>query len=182
MIRKILVAGLALGPLVAVIDGLPDVVRGSITGSIVSNLLLVLGCALLLTEEEDVDARSLRWNLGLVIVAVLLLLMPSIPGWHGTPERHSLALASIPIAVLLLVLYAVVTRRNLSRRRRTARRPAPESWSLRGALLTLAVATCATAVVSEILVHTLEGFAKSVGLSRFFVSTVIVAIVGNAAE
>src|SRR5207302_4797811 len=55
-------------------------------------------------------------------------------------------------------------------------------WSLRHALLTLAIATGATAVVSEILVHTLEGFSKSVGLSRFFVSAVIVAIVGNAAE
>jgi Ca2+:H+ antiporter len=169
--------------LFAISDGLPDVVRGSITGSIVSNLLLVLGLALVATEEEDVDARSLRSNLGLVILAVLLLLIPSIPGWHGSPERHSLAIASIPVAVVLLVFYVRETHRNLSRRRRTGRPPAtPESWSLKNALITLAIATGATAVVSEILVHTLEGFAKSVGLSRFFVSTVIVAIVGNAAE
>jgi Ca2+:H+ antiporter len=169
--------------LFAIADGLPDVVRGSITGSIVSNLLLVLGLALVATEEEDVDARSLRSNLGLVILAVLLLLIPSIPGWHGSPERHSLAVASIPVAVILLVVYVRETRRNLTRRKRRAPKPpAPEGWSLRNALLTLAAATAATAVVSEILVHTLEGFASSVGLSRFFVSTVIVAIVGNAAE
>ena len=170
--------------LYAINDGLPDVVRGSITGSIVSNLLLVLGFALVATEEDDVDARSLRWNLGLVMLAVILLLIPSVPGWHGSPERHTLAVASIPVAVVLLIVYIVVTRRNLGRRRRQAGRPAatPESWSLRSALLTLAAATAATAVVSEILVHTLEGFASSVGLSRFFVSTVIVAIVGNAAE
>jgi Ca2+:H+ antiporter len=169
--------------LFAISDGLPDVVRGSITGSIVSNLLLVLGLALAVTEEEDVDARSLRSNLGLVILAVLLLLIPSVPGWHGSPERHSLAVASIPVAVILLVFYVRETRRNLSRRKRTGPRPATaEGWSLRSALITLAVATGATAVVSEVLVHTLEGFAKSVGLSRFFVSTVIVAIVGNAAE
>ena len=170
--------------LYAINDGLPDVVRGSITGSIVSNLLLVLGFALVATEEDDVDARSLRWNLGLVMLAVILLLIPSVPGWHGSPERHTLAVASIPVAVVLLVVYVLVTRRNLGRRRKRTGRPAatPESWSLRNALLTLAAATAATAVVSEILVHTLEGFASSVGLSRFFVSTVIVAIVGNAAE
>ena len=60
--------------------------------------------------------------------------------------------------------------------------PSPRSWSLRNALITLGIATGVTVLVSEILVHTLEGFAKSAGLSRFFVSAVIVAIVGNAAE
>ena len=169
--------------LFAISDGLPDVVRGSITGSIVSNLLLVLGFALVATDEEDLDARSLWSSLGLVIWAALLFLIPSVPGWHGSPERHSLAIASIPVAIVLLVLYVGQTWQNLQRRRK-ASRPAPhaESWSLRNALVILAVATGATAVVSEIMVHTLEGFAKSAGLSRFFVSAVIVAIVGNAAE
>lgn len=167
--------------LFAVGDGLPDVVRGSITGSIVSNLLLVLGLALVATDEEDLDARSLWSSLGLVVWAVLLFLIPSVPGWHGSPERHSLAIASIPVAVILLVFYVGQTWENL-RRKRAARPPTADSRSLRKALATLAVATGATAVVSEILVHALEGFAKSAGLSRFFVSAVIVAIVGNAAE
>src|SRR5439155_9235084 len=60
--------------------------------------------------------------------------------------------------------------------------PSAQSWSLSNALLTLAAATGLTAMVSEILVHSLEGFATSAGLSRFFVSAVIVAIVGNASE
>jgi Ca2+:H+ antiporter len=168
--------------LFAVSDGLPDVVRGSITGSIVSNLLLVLGLALAVTDEEDVDAGTLRSNLSLLILAVLLFLIPSVPGWHGSPERHSLAIASVPIAVVLLVFYCWQTWRNLRRKRGQKKQPSPQSWSLRNALLTLAVATGLTAMVSEILVHALEGFAKSAGLSRFFVSAVIVAIVGNAAE
>ena len=167
--------------LFAVSDGLPDVVRGSITGSIVSNLLLVLGLALAVTDEEDVDAGTLRSNLSLVILAVLLFLVPSVPGWHGSPERHSLAVASIPVALVLLAFYVWQTWRNL-RRKQARRTPHPASWSLRKALVTLALATGATAVVSEIMVRTLEGFAKSAGLSRFFVSAVIVAIVGNAAE
>ena len=168
--------------LFAVADGLPDVVRGSITGSIVSNLLLVLGLAIAVTDEEDVDASTLRSNLSLVILAVLLFLIPSVPGWHGSPERHGLAVASIPVAIVLLGFYVWQTWRNLRRRRETRKPPHPQSWSLRDALLTLGLATAATAVVSEIMVHALEGFAKSAGLSRFFVSAVIVAIVGNAAE
>ena len=166
----------------AIADGLPDVVRGSITGSIVSNLLLVLGFSLVATKEENIDKPSLLSSLGLVVWAAILCLVPSVPGWHGDPDRHTLAVATIPIAVILLVFYAGQTWFNVRGRRTAHRAPAPESWSLRNALAILAVATVATAIVSEILVHTLEGFADAAGLSQFFVSAVIVAIVGNAAE
>jgi Ca2+:H+ antiporter len=173
--------------LFAISDGLPDVVRGSITGSIVSNLLLVLGFALVATDEEDIHRGSLVSNLGLVVWASLLLLIPSVPGWSGDPDRHSLAIATIPVAVILLLFYFGQTSINLRKdrdehRKEAAKSPGPQTLSLRKALVALAVATAITAVVSEILVHTLEGFADSVGLSQFFVSAVIVAIVGNAAE
>jgi Ca2+:H+ antiporter len=172
--------------LFAIGDGLPDVVRGSITGSIVSNLLLVLGLALVATDREQLNRRSLMANLALVAWAALLLLVPTIPGWHGNPDRHSLAIATIPVAAILLVLYAGTTFDNLRRSRArhlaAEHEPDPHSWSLRNALVTLGLATGMTALVSEILVHSLEGFARSAGLSRFFVSAVIVAIVGNAAE
>jgi Ca2+:H+ antiporter len=167
----------------AISDGLPDVVRGSITGSIVSNLLLVLGFALVATDEERLDRRSLVSNLGLVVWATLLFLIPSIPGWHGDPDRHALAVASIPVAIILLIVYFGQTGMNLRRHRQaTDAEPREQAWSLPSALLLLGAATAVTALVSEILVHTLEGFASSVGLSQFFVSVVIVAIVGNAAE
>ena len=169
----------------AINDGLPNVVRGSIAGSIVSNVLLVLGLALVLTEEERVDRRSLAGQLGLLGLAVLLFLVPSIPGWHGDPNRHSLAVATIPVAAVLLVLYVVYTVRGLKRHRalHAASDAAPAiGWTLKTALVALAVATALTAIVSEILVHSLDAFAHSVGLSQFFVAIVIVAIVGNAAE
>jgi Ca2+:H+ antiporter len=142
----------------------------------------VLGLSLVATSEEKIDTRSLFSNLGLVVWATLLFLIPSVPGWHGDPDRHSLAVATIPVAVVLLVFYAGETARNLRRRRGRPRASEPEGWSLRNALVILAVATVATAIVSEILVHTLEGFADAAGLSQFFVSAVIVALVGNAAE
>jgi Ca2+:H+ antiporter len=172
--------------LFAVSDNLPDVVRGSIAGSIVSNLLLVLGVAILLGDERRLDRTSLMANLGLVVWAVLLFLIPSIPGWSGNPDRHSLAVATIPVSVLLLLLYAGATYQGLKRHRQqheeAGEEAAKSSWSLRNALLTLGAATAMTAVVSEVLVHSLEGFAQAAGLSTFFVSAVIVAIVGNAAE
>src|SRR5438445_4004711 len=59
--------------LIAVADGLPVVVRGSLTGSVVSNLLLVLGAAMIAGGEGKVDARSLRWQLATVFGAVTLL-------------------------------------------------------------------------------------------------------------
>src|SRR5438093_240185 len=71
--------------LFAIADGLPDVVRGSITGSIVSNVLLVLGFAILLGGPRELDRVSLLRQLGIVLAAVLLFLVPSIPGWHGNP-------------------------------------------------------------------------------------------------
>jgi Ca2+:H+ antiporter len=167
---------------IAVNDNLPSVVRGSMAGSVVSNILLVLGLALLFGEDRaELDRRSLLGQLGLVIVAVLLLLIPSIPGWNGNPNRHSLALLSIGPAVVLLGLYLAVTIADLRRR------PAHEvtnatGWSLRLSLVVLGVTTAATAVISEILVHSLEAFAKAAHLSEFFIAIVIVAIVGNAAE
>jgi Ca2+:H+ antiporter len=171
--------------LFAIGDGLPNVVRGSIAGSIVSNVLLVLGFALVLTREERVDRRSLAGQLGLVGLAVLLFLVPSIPGWHGDPNRHALAVVTIPVAAVLLVVYLAYTINGLRRHRAlhaASDAQAADGWTLRTALLALTGATVLTAIVSEILVHSLDSFARSAGLSQFFVAIVIVAIVGNAAE
>jgi Ca2+:H+ antiporter len=168
--------------LVAVADNLPDVVRGSLAGSVISNILLVLGAAMTVgPDHAQLQRRSLLWQLGLVAAAVVLLLVPSVPGFHGDPNRHSLALLSIGPSVALLALYLLVTVVGL-RRREHDESPGDPGWSLRKSLVALALATAATAVTSEILVHSLQDFAKAAGLSQFFISIVIVAVVGNAAE
>ena len=166
----------------AIQHGLPDIVRGSIAGSVVSNLLLVLGLTMIAGQGE-VDRRSLLPQLGLVLVAVAAFLVPSLPGWHGDPDRGSLFALTVPVAAVLLVLYVGASTLNL-RRHRLAR-PAPGSdggWSMRRALVALGLATAATALVSEVLVGSLTSFGDALGLSDFFVAVVIVAIVGNAAE
>ncbi len=171
--------------LFAVADGLPGVVRGSLSGSIFGNLLLVLGFALVLGPGQ-IDRRSLVPQLGLVALAVLLFLAPSAPAFTGEHERHSLAILTLPVAVILLLIYAAERFRSLRRHRlahsESGKEASKESWSMPVALAVLGVATVATALVSEILVHSLDAFGHEVGLSQFFLSAIVVAIVGNAAE
>jgi Ca2+:H+ antiporter len=169
--------------LFAIADGLPNVVRGTIAGSVVSNILLVLGLAMIAGGDGKVDTRSLRLQLGAVFGAVLLLLVPSVPRWAGARSTHTLYIVTLPIAALLLLAYLAITIHNLRIHRDAAREDAHASaWSLKKALGWLTVATAATALVSEVLVHSLEEFGHAVGIGEFFIAVVIVAIVGNAAE
>jgi Ca2+:H+ antiporter len=170
--------------LFAVADALPGVVRGSLTGSVVSNILLVLGAAMIAGGDGDVDARSLRWQLFAVFGAVALLTIPSAFAWGGgSHDSHGLYILSIPISAVLLFAYLGITWQNLRIHRSAERVEARESaWSLKRSLVALGLATAATAIVSEILVHSLGHFGKAVGLNEFFIAVVIVAIVGNAAE
>jgi Ca2+:H+ antiporter len=172
--------------LLAVNEGLTEVVRGSLTGSVVGNLLLVLGFSLLFGGRGPLDRESSIVSLALVAVAVLAFLIPSIPGWQGDPDRRSLAEVSLWVSIVLLLLYVGVTWYSLRRHHQlhVTAEPADleDAWTLPRALVVLAAATVVTALVAETLVHTLEAFAEELGLTEFFVAAVIVAIVGNAAE
>jgi Ca2+:H+ antiporter len=170
--------------LFAVGADLPVVVRGSLSGSVISNLLLVYGVTQVAGPDgARIDRRSLLTQIGLVGIAVVALAVPTALGYTGPPERHTVVVASVPVVIVLLLLYLVVVGRNLRRHRsREREEPSEGSWTLSTALVALAVATGGTAWVSEILVHSLGAFAKAVGLSQFFIAVVIVAIVGNAAE
>jgi len=173
--------------LIAVGDGLTEVVRGSLTGSVVGNLLLVLGFSLAFGGKGKLDRTSSLQAFALIGLATVLFLIPSVPSWHGDPNRHALAVISVPISIVLLAVYLVMTAISLRRHRQLhvdadGDGHATGGWSLRHALVVLGIATVATAFVAEILVGSLETFADQVGLSDFFVAAVIVAIVGNAAE
>jgi Ca2+:H+ antiporter len=171
--------------LFAVHEGLTEVVRGSLTGSVIGNLLLVLGFSLLFGGRGELDRESSFVSFGLVGLATLLFLIPSIPGWDGNPERHALARLSLPVSIVLLLVYVAVTWYTLRQHRRryvVDETTTFEAWSFPVSLLVLAAATVMTAFVAEILVHTLETFAEKAHLTDFFVAAVIVAIVGNAAE
>jgi Ca2+:H+ antiporter len=171
--------------IIALSEGLTEVVRASLVGSIAGNLLLVLGFTLLFGREGVIDRRSAYISLGLVGFAALLVLFAAVPGFHGDPDRRSLAELSLPVAALLLIVRITVTRYALRRQRQLFAAAEPEEdvgWPFPTAIIVLGLVTVATAFVTETLVGTLQAFADAAHLSEFFVAVVIVAIVGNATE
>ncbi len=170
--------------IVAISDGLTEVVRASLVGSIVGNLLLVLGFTLLFGRTGDIDRRSAYVSLGLVGLATVLVLIPAVVGFHGDPDRRSLAELALPFAVVLLVVRVTVTRLALRRQRQLYSSAEPEEggWPFATAVGVLGLATVVTALLTQTLVGTLQAFADQAHLSEFFVAIVIVAIVGNATE
>jgi Ca2+:H+ antiporter len=171
--------------LFAVSEGLNEVVRGSLTGSVVGNLLLVLGFSLVFGGRGELDRQSTFVSLGLVALATVLFLIPAIPALDGDPERREIAQLSVIPAVILLIVYLVVTYISLRRHHALHVADEPEemmAWTLPISMVVLALATAVTALVAEILVGSIDEFSEKVGLSDFFVAAVIVAIVGNAAE
>ena len=119
-----------------------------------------------------------------MLVAALAFLVTAVPSWHGDPERHSLAVLSLPVSIVVLLVYVSATWWQLRkhRRRHTAPELADGVWRLSTSVAVLAAATAVTALIAEILVGSIETFAEQAHLSDFFVAAVIVAIVGNAAE
>jgi Ca2+:H+ antiporter len=170
--------------IIAVSEGLTAIVRASLVGSIASNLLLVLGFTLLFAPAGNIDRRSAYISLGLVGLTSLAVLVVAVPGFHGDPDRRSLAELSLPVAAVLLIVRLTVTRYALRRQRQLY--PTSEleggGWPLPAAIAVLGVATIVTAVVTETLLGSLRAFADAAHLSEFFVAVVIVAIVGNATE
>ena len=154
--------------LIAVNEGLTEVVRGSLTGSVVSNLLLVLGASLVAGGRGQLDRWSSFLSFGLLAFATVLFLIPAIPGWEGDPDRDSLAALAVPVSIVLLLVYVGVTWYSLRRHARlhVASDAEVSGWSLRASLLALAVATLVTVFVAEVLVGTLEVFAEEVGPQR----------------
>jgi len=170
--------------LIAINEGLTQVVRGSLVGSVVGNLLLVLGFSLFAGGRGEVERWSSFLSFALVGLAIGLFLIPSVASWSSGADAQNVVHLSVPVSIALLVVYAGVTIYSLRRHHVVHLSSDTEisGWSLKAALAALGIATVVTALVAETLVGSLEVFADRVGLSDFFVAAVIVAIVGNAAE
>lgn len=168
--------------------GLFEVVRGSLTGSVIGNLLLVLGFSLLVARRgattRPLNRRTILLALGQVALAVLAFLLPAAVHWSGGGDGLLRPYALPPMAVLL-GLYLVTTATSVRRETRVHRAGGVVTdphWTLPTALTVLGLATLATVAVTEILTGSIQTFADETGLGDFFVAGVIVAIVGNAAE
>ena len=103
--------------LIAVHEGLTQVVRGSLAGSVVGNLLLVLGFSLFAGGRGEIERWSSFLAFALIAFAIGLFLIPSIPSWSGNPDAQRIVDLSIPVAIALLIVYVAVTVYMLRRHR-----------------------------------------------------------------
>jgi Ca2+:H+ antiporter len=192
---ELIIALFALG------KGLQEVVKASIVGSIIGNILLVLGAAMLAggigRDKQRFSKTGASIQTSMLMLAAAALIMPAIfelvegkglpsPGaesihYGGTVEHLSLAVAIVLIATYVIGLFfSLKTHRDIFN---------PEyededswGWSTRTSVIALAIAGVLVGIMSEVLVGSITEASHSIGLSEFFIGVIVVAIVGNAAE
>lgn len=185
---ELVIAGLALRA------GLIDLVKASITGSILGNLLLVLGAAQLAGglkfKSQKINRHLTGMSSTLLVVAVLGLVMPAVFfAAHPDPTRRATVRMSewtaglLIIGYLLSLVYSMVTHKaSFNEGGDVAHHETPPHWSLRKAVIVLIAAAGTIGVLSEFLVGSTEEAVKSLGLSHMFVGLIVIPIIGNAAE
>jgi Ca2+:H+ antiporter len=172
-----------------ILDDQVDIVKASLTGSIIGNLLLVLGLSFLLGglkhEEQTYNARAATIHATSLVLAVTGLLMPALFALGGRESFAQREVVSGTVAAVLIILYAAALLFTLVTHEHLFRTPSPEEqpeWSRRQAVGLLLVATAFVALEAEFLVSSLEPALEDLGLSEFFVGLIVIPIIGNAAE
>jgi Ca2+:H+ antiporter len=193
---ELIIALFALGA------GLHEVVKASIVGSIMGNILLVLGAAMffggLKRDRQYFNRTAASSQASMLLLAAAALVMPAIyelvdgsglpkPGaervhYDTTVQGLSAAVACVLIASYVAGLwFSLKTHRDLFNPESDDSKHG-EPWTVRKSVIALAIAGVAVGVMSEILVSSISDAAESLGLSEFFIGVIVVAIVGNAAE
>lgn len=185
--------------IVALSKGLTGVVKASITGSIIGNILLVMGVSILggglKFSEQRFNKTAARASATTLTLAAVGLTIPTVfhittaagrSTWNSATEQK----LSLAIAVVLFVTYAcvlsfeLITHKQLytleSQKREEGRKG--NGWSVSKSLLVLIVATCLVALMSEFLVGAVEIARSALGLTEVFVGVIVIAVIGNAAE
>jgi Ca2+:H+ antiporter len=183
--------------------GLHEVVKASLVGSVLGNLLLVLGVAALAGGRKRVsqqfDATAAGVQALILLLAVTALIMPAVfalvggdgltlPSEQAVNYPSDVAQLSVGVAIVLLVgygsalIFSLRTHRDLFNPSFGKEDHLGTPWSVRRSVVMLALAGAVAAVMSEILVGTITEASEAIGLSRFFVGIVVVAVISNAAE
>jgi Ca2+:H+ antiporter len=184
--------------LFALDKGLTGVVQAALIGSVLSNVLLVLGCAFvaggLRHGTQRFDPEEPRLNASLLLLVVAALLVPTLADRLGTPAAAHISALSDACAIALLIVYAATVPFYLRRRvvaetaAADASDPAPAEpkppppWPLSLSITLLAVGSLGAALASDWFVSPLEPAIRSLGLSQTFTGLVVVAIASNAVE
>ncbi len=187
----------------ALIAGLQEVVKASLVGSVIGNILLVLGASMVAggfnRERQTFNQTAAMAQSAMLLLALVALIMPTVfEALHGgklpgvgtelvraRPETLNLSFA---VSIVLMATYVLGLVFSL-RTHRALFNPFDEEeeeheggWSVKKSIVMLAIAGAAVGVMSEILVGSISEAAELIGLSPFFIGLFVVAIVGNAAE
>jgi Ca2+:H+ antiporter len=189
--------------LFALNKGLHEVVKASLVGSILGNILLVLGASMFIgglrRDRQYFDRTAASAQSLMLLLAIAALVVPAIyelvegkglpaPGAEIVDYDPTVEHLSLAVAIVLLVTYGAGLLFSLKTHRSLFNPPGGEEeehgeiWPIRKSVIALAIAGVAVGVMSEILVGSISEAAESIGLSEFFVGVIVVAIVGNAAE
>ena len=184
-------------------EGLQEVVKASIVGSVIGNLLLVLGAAMLVgglpRAKQTFNATAAGAQSAMLFLALAALILPALfqlihgGGLPGVGDERidfgsDLEKLSFGVAIVLLGSYAAGLVFSL-RTHRSLFNPYDEdegehenAWTIRRSLVLLGISAVLVGVMSEVLVGSISEASDEIGLSEFFVGVFVVAIVGNAAE
>lgn len=180
--------------LVAIRAGLLELVKASITGSILGNLLLVMGVAMVYGGikhgTQMFDRRAASNNAVLLTLSVVALVIPSLFSHSiGPDDSMGVEILSLGVAAVMIILYGLgifYTLRGGAQSPVThaSTEPSPHhpSMTVRQAVLLLALATVGVVVLSELLVGSVEHIVAGGGMSEFFMGIILIPIVGNVAE
>jgi Ca2+:H+ antiporter len=184
-------------------EGLQEVVKASVIGSILGNILLVMGAAMVVggakRERQFFDRTAANVQVLMLLLAAAALVLPAIfelidggrlprVGEEEVNYRNTIETMSFVVACILLFTYAagllfsLRTHRSLFNPEHGEDDHVGGAWPIKRSVLMLAIAGVAVGVMSEILVGSITEASKDIGISEFFVGLIVVAIVGNAAE
>ena len=180
--------------LVALREGLHDVVKASLTGSIIGNILLVLGASMLAGglkyERQKFNQTAAGMGSSLLLLSAVGLIIPAL--FHLTASDRGSAVErelSLEISIVLFSIYVMSLVFSLRTHRHVYQgddqgtsHDGQKIWKPGRAIGVLAVSTVLVAVMSELLVGALDHAATTLGLTEIFVGVILVALVGNAAE
>jgi Ca2+:H+ antiporter len=194
--------------IMAIREGLLELVKASITGSILGNILLVMGMSMLFGGLKNgvqfFNRRQISNNAILLVLSVVALLIPSLlSGSIGNEHSMKVEALSLGVASTMIVIYGLGILFSFrppapaSSETQSVIRPVGEpvtpaiqphahapshTWSVRTALIVLGLSTVGVAYLSELLVGAVEPVVRSLGISEFFLGIILIPIVGNVAE
>jgi Ca2+:H+ antiporter len=176
--------------LVAINAGLIELVKASITGSIIGNLLLVLGFSIVMGGAKNgvqkFDKRQATNQATLLTLAIVALAIPSLfshsIGEEGSVKIETLSLGVASVMIILYVLGIVYSLRVYNSPLAQPVEKEHPKWTISYSIIVLVIATAGIVGLSELLVGAVEDVVKFWGLSEFFLGIILIPIIGNAAE